>query len=386
MTNSIYVSLIDDLRSKRKEGSYWDFKQEWPNEIKDLIKDIICFTNTSHHHDCYLIYGISDSHEVIGLDESSKTYEQSDILDTLSKLNFAGDILPEIELEKIEYYSKRVDILIVKNQRNTPVFLKQTYGKMLKGCIYSRQGDKNTEDNGNSDIQTIQQLWKKRFGLTRPTLEYFYERLENKEEWCGADSFFYNIYRPEFTIKIEDDEHGKDEFYFYSMINEQGSFDNLKMVYRGIVLDEYQIAIMDSGNIRVPIPEWGRIGTDHGRREDLISYKYYIKESTRFDILNFLYDPLNPEQAYAFKNLMDVVLIYDSDSQKDQFEEYALGRKQDIEEAIAKEDSYNYIIANTDIVTDLYKKRLRTGKVLVEEFVKWKNSSKLPNHHSKINS
>lgn len=71
------------------------------------------------------------------------------------------------------------------------------------------------------------------------------------------------------------------------MINEQGSFDNLKMVYRGIVLDEYQIAIMDSGNIRVPIPEWGRIGTDHGRREDLISYKYYIKESTRFDILNF---------------------------------------------------------------------------------------------------
>lgn len=99
-----------------------------------------------------------------------------------------------------------------------------------------------------------------------------------------------------------------------------------------------------------------------------------------------MYDPLNPEQAYAFKNLMDVVLIYDSDSQKDQFEEYALGRKQDIEEAIAKEDSYNYIIANTDIVTDLYKKRLRTGKVLVEEFVKWKNSSKLPNHHSKINS
>ena len=47
--------LIPILLRKGKEGEFWDFKQEWHDKIEDLVKDIICFSNTVHDEDCYLI-------------------------------------------------------------------------------------------------------------------------------------------------------------------------------------------------------------------------------------------------------------------------------------------------------------------------------------------
>ena len=44
------------------------------------------------------------------------------------------------ELESIDIDNKIIDILIVKNCDNTPVYLNRTNGKMLKGCIYTMVG------------------------------------------------------------------------------------------------------------------------------------------------------------------------------------------------------------------------------------------------------
>ena len=33
--------------------------------------------------------------------------------------------------------------------------MKKPYGKMREGCIYLRNGDKNTPDNGNADVEDI---------------------------------------------------------------------------------------------------------------------------------------------------------------------------------------------------------------------------------------
>ena len=63
---------------KGKEGEYWDFKQEWHERIEDLIKDIICFSNTVHNEDCYLIFGISDNLEIVGMRKNRR--KQADII------------------------------------------------------------------------------------------------------------------------------------------------------------------------------------------------------------------------------------------------------------------------------------------------------------------
>ena len=43
--------LVLELLEKGKEGLYWDLMQEWYTDTPDLLKDIICFTNTVHDKD-----------------------------------------------------------------------------------------------------------------------------------------------------------------------------------------------------------------------------------------------------------------------------------------------------------------------------------------------
>ena len=80
-----FEELLDYLLSQGKEGEFWDFKREWHNKIEDLIKDIICFANTVHDKDCYLVFGIEDDLSVIDVPEPRR--KQADILDALSNHN-----------------------------------------------------------------------------------------------------------------------------------------------------------------------------------------------------------------------------------------------------------------------------------------------------------
>jgi len=52
------VDLINYFLSVGKEGDFWDFKQEWHENIEDLLKDIICFANTIHDENCYIVFGV----------------------------------------------------------------------------------------------------------------------------------------------------------------------------------------------------------------------------------------------------------------------------------------------------------------------------------------
>lgn len=68
--------------------------------------------------------------------------------------------------------------------------MKKPYDKIRAEYIYSRKGDRNTAIDKSADIHSVEMLWRKRFGLTKPTLEYVCERLKHKIEWkeCGDDS------------------------------------------------------------------------------------------------------------------------------------------------------------------------------------------------------
>lgn len=105
---------------------------------------------------------------------------------------------------------------------------------MREGCIYLRIEDKNTPDNSNADISDIENLWRKRLGLTKSPVAYIYDRLHNKLEWIESENIFYNIFKPEYTIEImqnEDDSLDRDEFYSYAMTNERTSFGILNIKY-----------------------------------------------------------------------------------------------------------------------------------------------------------
>ena len=148
---------VESFIDAKKETDEWDFKQEW-SDTKEVVKDIICFLNTTHDKDCYLIYGISDDYEITGMKKERK--KQSDIHDTIAKIRFSEGVKPEIELETINIKNIEVDVLIVKNTEKTPIYLEEPYSKLRVGYIYSRVGDRNTAYDKNSSLEIIEKLWK----------------------------------------------------------------------------------------------------------------------------------------------------------------------------------------------------------------------------------
>lgn len=66
--NDLSIARIAEiLIEKGYEGEYWDYKQEWHENIEDLIKDIICFANTPHEENEYLLFGVDDNGNVVGM-------------------------------------------------------------------------------------------------------------------------------------------------------------------------------------------------------------------------------------------------------------------------------------------------------------------------------
>ncbi|MFH5911246.1 ATP-binding protein [Clostridium perfringens] len=211
MDTNLKDTVIKLIKSN-KEGDYWGFKQKWHKDIESLIYDILCFTNTLHDKNSFLIFGVSDNFEVLGIknDENRKT--QAMVLDTLDNCDFAGGNKPKVLVETIVIDEKEVDILTIYNTRNTPVYLEKTnkkHNKLTAGFIYSRFGDKNSSINKNSNYNFIESLWKKRFGLLLPPIEELKRLLLDKKNWEYVeiedeeyDYYYYHKYKTDFLIKF----------------------------------------------------------------------------------------------------------------------------------------------------------------------------------------
>lgn len=364
-------SLIRFFIEQGKEGDCWDFKQEWHENMSELIKDIVCFANTVHDEDCYIIFGVSDSLEFTGMKKTRR--KQADIIDAISNLVFAGDIYPKIEVKTLKMSGVELDILTIFNVENTPIYLKRQYGAMRPGCIYTRVGDKNTPDNGNADVTDIEHLWRKRLGLTKPPLEFIYDRLQNKTEWSDSDMGYYNVYKPECTIEIlEDDDELVAEFYSYAMPDYSTFYKELNIKYQTTILDSYQIVVLDGGKLTIPTPEWGFICHNNYGINPKYSYKYYVRGSKRHCLFRFLYDPQNGDHRFALAHLQNVVLFYHSEEEHLAFEAYIEANPDMLSTSVQTETRYDYIYAENEPTTTLYRERLNVGFSMNKLLKEWR--------------
>ena len=112
-----------------KEDDRHDFKEQWyepgqgNSDKAEMLKDIFSFVNTVHNEDCYLIFGIADgTHEVVGVENSKHRYNTQQITDWLSKLPIEPEI-PEIRIDTFHIQEHEVDVMVIQNTDNVPVFL-----------------------------------------------------------------------------------------------------------------------------------------------------------------------------------------------------------------------------------------------------------------------
>ncbi len=118
-----FIEKIKSLINSSQEGDHWDFKQAWHTKNERLLHDILCFANTVHNENCYIIIGVSDTGEVVGVSEENRR-KQVDILDLLANTVFAGDNTPEVRVDTIRLNGKEIDVLTILNSFNVPFYLK----------------------------------------------------------------------------------------------------------------------------------------------------------------------------------------------------------------------------------------------------------------------
>lgn len=370
-------NIVNDFIKQKTEGEYWDFKLKWHSDMDDLIKDIFCFTNTTHFKDCYLIFGVSDDYNIMGVSEPRITL--ASINDKIQSLEYASVDIPIVELETITINNKLIDVLIIKNCDNTPVYLRKRNGKMLGGCIYTRVGDKNTPDNGNALISQIEMLWKKRLGLTKPKLDFIKEHLLKKEEWVQSSDdstykyFDYNIYLPEYTIEeIEDETNFIKSWFSYVQCNSNEHRAIVQIKCNNTVLYGCGIITLDGGRYTTSYPEECLMGKTIERLGSEIGFNYYIKGSLKYCIYKYYLNKLSYCYKSSYEDFIENILIFNNDKE---FKEFCQWIEKNIDEIIIKiseiKEVYHLEVDKREYV-EYVENRIKCCQVLQKELLKFK--------------
>ncbi|HIF9354178.1 TPA: ATP-binding protein [Photobacterium damselae] len=270
--------LLDSLLSSKSEGLWWDFKQKFHDELFDLLHDITCLANVIHDGDRYLIFGISDDFEVIGLDENECRFSQADLIGYLRQQPYAENNTPTIELKFIQYANKSVAVLTIKNERLKPFYFTKelrSRNKILRaGSVYSRVKDTNTPKDSCANPKDIKAMWLERFGLDLPAITRFQLLLEDTENWVynGINGAFYAL-DPDFTISISEEEYRGGNFWWQNTLVEQPIKYDYLLKYKNAVMHELPVIHFQNEGLCVPFPDVEYV--THPEKNDGLNAEFY---------------------------------------------------------------------------------------------------------------
>jgi len=404
-------SIIKALINKGSEGGYWDFKQCWHSNNADLLKDIICMANntTTDMQDGYIIFGVEDcTHKIIGVAGDSNRKNQENIIGFLHSKSWTGEEVPCVDVHTIEIDGLEVDVLSVRNSDVTPFYLLKDYSKstnpgaektiLRAGVIYSRVGDRNTSSMECATKQSVEFLWKKRFGLAGTDEYKVIKRLQNIDNWYSNDENFTLDNREygdiklvrdpnyELTVDIDD---GRPEtatwvmdfpYLFTYMLNWNiGKNETGRRAKWDVFLNGRQLEISLYGvqgtrqsyyHIEPNKYDVSELGVQLHKTYDSIIYYAYTLNSIRFLAYKLFFKECYDDSQIAFNKAFTVIPVFEDKQEHIEFIDYVKGNKgcfaSDVEAQGIGEMFPTYAqAANTVIV---YK----VGKTLVQWLDRWR--------------
>lgn len=343
------------------EDNMHDFKREWygKREKAELARDILSFINTSHHKDCYIFIGISDSLEVVGVNQSDPNRKnQSDLLDLIRHWPTADYIIPEISLFEIEVESKIIDVMKIHNTNNVPVFFDNIYPNKISkdkrkkewqirpNQIFTRTGDVNTPRDSSADYNLIKDLWRKNFQLDLSIYQQYESRLKDVSNWNYIENedttgFIYKL-DPDYFILIEDDNVDRNQVEAYSIdvIDCRIGWDILKLKYRHLTIDNYMITYLDGARGMIVPPNMGIIKVGNSS-DDTYSYYKYIENDFRYYLNQMIQTAfnINAEFKYTLNNLvLPNIVVYKNKTEQENIEQLMIVQIRENMEHIASSE------------------------------------------------
>lgn len=374
---------IIELIKEKREGSYWDFKQEYHTNKVKLLHDILCLANNIENKEAYLIFGVADDGRIIGGTEDKNRQNQEFFISFLQGKKFAGNMTPHVILRTIVIKKQEIDILVIKQSQNIPFYLSEDFkvGKerVYQGNIYTRIEDRNTPINETADPLRIEQLWKIRLGLIPIPIERFKNYLLQKEQWSENSKGNYFLEAPEFTVvKNEEETQGMERyaapFYAYNQMNTHFSYYFYECKYFETVLFESQTVALDSGRYHTPTPEWSYIPIDENRQNNM-GYRYFIKNTMLYNLHIFMFEANQEEAVSAHREFMDLVCVFETELEKVDFENYIRIEKErilSVRDENIKNDSLEDHKELNEREQDKFMIDIQTGNLLVKELERFR--------------
>lgn len=329
MNNTNFQNEILSLIREKIEGPYWDFKRSWHTKDVDLLHDIICMANNLVSHDGYIIIGIDENNDFAPYsckdDECKKN--NNELVTFLRSKPFWGGLRPIVLVRTFYIDSDEINVLIIKNSMNTPFVLSENYPKDKNGKqlfahhVYTRINDSNTPKNASADIDKVEYLWRKRFGIGMSVLEKLKIYLSKTNDWIYNDelSFFYYKYDPLYTIKIdrEQDDLNRSAFYNKLFIDSEGfQWQNYDIIYNTTVLFSWVCSFNDGGRELRNMPQAGYTHMDNFP----LPYYYFVKGELDYyidEIFKYHYN------KYDRPMLFEEFLIYfENEEEQTQFDKF----------------------------------------------------------------
>lgn len=308
------------------EDEYHDFKQQWydPHNRAELVKDIFSFVNTLHHQDCYLIIGVNDQHSIVGIEKDENRLNTQQLTDFIHRLPIANSHEPKVIVDTFSVVHHQIDIITIQDTDDVPVYLaidkkwppvERTIGA---GQIFSRVNENNTAMNGNASDWTVEQLWKKRFGLDIPIQDRYTVQLKDISHWEYLETdnkpgFLYDM-DPDYYMYLEDVDNSGSQAESYSLgqISAKMDWHNLVVTFRNRTIRELSAVYLDGCRLLSMTPVRGAIGL-HG--DNPLPFVYFLEDSFTFAVENFLSNISADKGAYH--SLYQHIVIFKDEQERD---------------------------------------------------------------------
>lgn len=376
--------IIFDLISKKVEGPYWDFKQKWyANDDKgkvSLLHDILCMANNLEDRDAYIIIGVENSScKLLGVQQDQNRRCTANLCCFLRDQDFSGGIRPYVRVETIKIYSVDIDVIVIENSNKTPFFLTNDYPKTSKctnknnqndkedanikpmksfcikaNSIYTRIGDTNTPKNSTADLDKIEYLWKKRFGINKTPLQKLPTLLEEIDQWEKSpisdseyDVLFHKQY-PEYTIKTKKNDRDGHELYMFDFYDSTAYWSNIEVFYHQTLIRADICVGLDGCRNFIVAPKRKVIEISNNDYHEIVHLFYFIKGTIEFLLSQVLCNMYGESDFYrnsrfGIRELSRSVFLFKNSQEMEAFINYVSSKNDLYHEELQKIDEEEQI-------------------------------------------
>ena len=312
------------------EDDHHDFKARWYHvgQKPEMIKDIFSFVNTSHHDDCFLILGVDDNRNIIGVeDEGSERLNQQQLIDFVRSLPISGDFIPRLKVETVQCDDHEVDVIRIVDSFNVPIFLDQRWNEKGKptnginaGQIFVREQDVNTSRNSTADYNQVQKLWMKHLRMDLSIKDKYKFVLSDTKHWSYTefDSFIFSYnFDPDFYMELVEDNMRRNGIEAYSLgqFKMKMGWQCLNLKFRQSTIDQFLVVWLDGARCLVVTPNTS-ILKDKVNTDDSKAYYYFIEGDLDEKVQELFESGLPLKTDCQYDIFHDDVVFYNSEEEK----------------------------------------------------------------------